>query len=571
LLWGCVKSPEREIIVQEIKILQTSAGKNEFSAKFDIENNLLTFGNIDLISNLEGYGTIYINDTVVFQGKFAAKSETNCKRNLKQRDNSIKVIFEDSIDCKSSILDNFKLIGWEIAKIHNADFHLTSLTEKRAVYNAEIIIESTLDVVSNLDIIVNQKHLIKLRDLFLTKGINKQSVSFNIQNPKLWWLNGLGDPDSYKITVNINIPGQIKHEYSQKLCIRTLSEINKQADIVNANCFRFNGKTVFLKGLEFNPIQSSVSDSDLIYYTRFVDFAKQIHANLIYSKNMCFPQMESFKNLCDENGILFYTDTLNLPLSINIFDINNALKKDELSREKTYFSQVVQFEKIIDDYKKSRVISSTCGYFYRFCNEHIPKNYLEPFNYSLKSILSTCIVVPVINGKNIQVYVVNDEIKEIDGILLCRLVDFYGKDYFVKQIPVSIKANSLLKAIDINKNEIFNGIDNSNKAFIVQLNRPGQTIDQNILYFKPLESLSLPVARFKMDINTVAKNYNIIVKSEVLLKNVVFRTRKAETVFSENNIDIIPGKRTKVSVIFNGTQQELEKELKIQYLNPSIN
>ena len=90
---------------------------------------------------------------------------------------------------------------------------------------------------------------------------------------------------------------------------------------------------------------------------------------------------------------------------------------------------------------------------------------------------------------------------------------------------------------------------------------------QNILYFAKPGELALKKTNIDIGVNEAVSGYNLILKSDVLVKNVGLETRSKPCEFSNNNFDLLPGKRTKVNVHYQGTRDELLKDLKVQSIN----
>jgi len=190
----------------------------------------------------------------------------------------------------------------------------------------------------------------------------------------------------------------------------------------------------------------------------------------------------------------------------------------------------------------------------------------KPAQYAVKDAFSHILVVPVREKNVINIYAISDAIKNLDAILLVRLIDFNGNDKYVRQIPVEIEANASGVLMSLKEFEILKNISKSQCCLVVQLNQATKTISQNILYFTDLKNLQLTKSSISLDINEAVKGYNIILKSPVLVKNLFIQTLSKECLFSDNNFDLLPGRRTKVNVRYNGTKAQLLKDIHIRSL-----
>lgn len=167
----------------------------------------------------------------------------------------------------------------------------------------------------------------------------------------------------------------------------------------------------------------------------------------------------------------------------------------------------------------------------------------------------------------VNIYVASDALKDLDVFLLAKLINFDGDDLYVKQIPVRIKANTSSLLLSVKEAELLSNADRKQCCLVVQLNQANKTISQNILYFTEPKNLLLAKHAIDIDVNeTLRGGYNLILKSPVLAKNVFIETISGKGWFSDNNIDLLPVKRTKISVRYSGTKEELLKDIRIRSL-----
>ena len=76
----------------------------------------------------------------------------------------------------------------------------------------------------------------------------------------------------------------------------------------------------------------------------------------------------------------------------------------------------------------------------------------------------------------------------------------------------------------------------------------------------------MPEGQLTIDVNETGKGFNLILKSDQLMKNVYLETISKDSYFSDNNVDLLPEKRLKINVQYNGTKNEFLKDLKIRSL-----
>jgi beta-mannosidase len=242
-----------------------------------------------------------------------------------------------------------------------------------------------------------------------------------------------------------------------------------------------------------------------------------------------------------------------------------------------YISQLYQAGQIKQSIENYRLKGENCiGFANLEIYDPIPVSFgnsidfsgrTKPAYYYLKDSYAANIIVAQADGLFVNVYAINDELKDVDAILLCKTIDFYGNTYYVKQIPVTVKANSNALLLRLSKKELLNALSVNKVALLLQLNQPGRTNAQNIYYFAEPKLLELPKTSIKVDINQTNQGFNVILKSSVLVRNLFMETNRPDTRFSDNNIDLLPGKRYKIVVSYKGSRDELTKNLVIKSLN----
>lgn len=190
----------------------------------------------------------------------------------------------------------------------------------------------------------------------------------------------------------------------------------------------------------------------------------------------------------------------------------------------------------------------------------------KPAAYTVKESFKPIVIIPELEDYKINITAVNDLLIAYDAILMIKLIDFKGSILFVKQIPVKIPANKSTLLISLKEKDVL-GINKLNTCcLLTQLNLPSKTLDQNILYFAEPKKLLLPLPKIDIKVNEAVKGYNIILKSDVFVRNVFLETHNKPCIFPENNIELLPGKRVKINVHYDGTKDQLLNDLKIQYL-----
>jgi beta-mannosidase len=270
-------------------------------------------------------------------------------------------------------------------------------------------------------------------------------------------------------------------------------------------------------------------------------------------------------------------------------DIKSALQNKDLSEymareynppkefeSEVYLTRLAQAEIMKAVIENHRLHMPVCmGSIYTEMNDSRPgispsticlSGWWKPAHYTIKSAFSHISVIPSRENNMVNIYVSSDALKDMDAILLARLINFSGDDLYVKQVPVRIIKNASSLLLAIKETELLRNADKSKCCLVVQLNQANKTISQNILYFTEPKNLSLPKSVIELDVNETMKGYNVVLKSPVFAKNVFIETVSGTGWFSDNNIDLLPEKRTKVSIRYPGTKDELLRDIRIRSL-----
>ena len=198
------------------------------------------------------------------------------------------------------------LTVWDDARIENLQLKQNSVSEKEATLTAVFEVEA--NAANNATIsIENEGVELAKTEVKLTPGISTYSVDFKINNPKLWWTNGLGEAHLYIIKGKLAIGNRVT-EKLERIGIRTLELVRDKDEKGTSFYFKLNGVPVFMKGANYIPND--------IFPARVTDemYKKVIHTSKISNFNMLriwgggIYENDRLYDLCDENGILVWQD-----------------------------------------------------------------------------------------------------------------------------------------------------------------------------------------------------------------------------------------------------------------------
>ncbi len=198
------------------------------------------------------------------------------------------------------------LKAWDNARIHDLQIVQNKVNDDIAKFTAVLELESEDEVLADIQI-QNEGEELVATEVHLRKGIHKYELNFDIENPKLWWPNGLGDQNLYHIKAQVNVNGKIE-EASRRIGIRTVEVVREKDEKGTSFYFKVNGVPVFMKGANYIPndiFPSRVSKEQL---EKVIHTAKTSNMNMLRVWGGGYYEDDLFYDLCDEAGILVWQD-----------------------------------------------------------------------------------------------------------------------------------------------------------------------------------------------------------------------------------------------------------------------
>ncbi len=206
-----------------------------------------------------------------------------------------------------AITQPVQLIFWKDAFIESVQFSDQKIFKDKAIVSMNLVAHSNKE----------QKALIKLKNkntsenfqfnTILKEGTTTITYTFAIQDPKLWWCNGLGKPYLYTLETGIHLQSGQYSVTTSKIGIRTIELIQEDDPFGKSFYFKLNGLPVFIKGA--NCIPSDIAKTDRQDH-ELPMIAKQHHMNMLRVWGAGVYASDEFYNACDENGIMVWQDLM---------------------------------------------------------------------------------------------------------------------------------------------------------------------------------------------------------------------------------------------------------------------
>ena len=190
-------------------------------------------------------------------------------------------------------------------KINHVLTETKEINEDYAIQEFHIEIESGLNLNDYSLGIGDSLFSIKLKE-----GINTISASIQIDHPKLWWTHDHGNPNLYTENITLNKNNQNIDNQLIKYGIRQVKLINKTDSIGTSFYFKLNDKPIFIKGANYIPQSSFLTDVTAAKYYNLLQMSKEAHMNMLRVWGGGIYEQDLFYNLCDSLGILVWQDMM---------------------------------------------------------------------------------------------------------------------------------------------------------------------------------------------------------------------------------------------------------------------
>ena len=145
----------------------------------------------------------------------------------------------------------------------------------------------------------------------VVKGRCWMEESFELDNPKLWWPNGMGSPDYYQTEVELVVNGVSTDKIGFDFGVRTIEHVRSAGvrveDRWNNWQFVVNGKKIFVKGVNWLPLDA-ISDLPYEKYEWPLRAARDMGVQVLRIWGAGYMETEAFYDICKKYGIMVWQD-----------------------------------------------------------------------------------------------------------------------------------------------------------------------------------------------------------------------------------------------------------------------
>lgn len=308
-----------------------------------------------VFKGLDTYADVYLNDSLVLSGdNMFVEWRIPAKGILRDGENSLRIVFHPAYPIGEELskkypklpADNDKgkiqtsvftrkapyhfgwdwgprfatvgvwrpvqIEGYSTASINNVQYIQTSQSEQMATIDANVTLNGSAAAKVQVMILDSAGNVYGQTDAQVTPGATTTvKVPITITNPRLWWPNGLGDPNLYAMNaVVVSDNGTKLDQNSQNIGIRTVRWIQEKDSVGDGSSFMIevNGHRIFSKGANYIPQSLFIPSVTRTQYEDMISTAVNSNMNMIRIWGGGIYEEDIFYDLCDSSGIMVWQD-----------------------------------------------------------------------------------------------------------------------------------------------------------------------------------------------------------------------------------------------------------------------
>lgn len=190
--------------------------------------------------------------------------------------------------------------------------------------------------------------------------------------------------------------------------------------------------------------------------------------------------------------------------------------------------------------------------------------------YFAKTAFKPIMISATVEKGRIRVYIVSDQLRELNATLKVQFYTIEGSMILEKRQDILVYPNSSHIYYTVDRNSILKGLDTSTVYLKTILEKDGEVVTDNVLYFSPIKDIPLEEPELSYQVQRAGKYFWLTIKSFRLAKNIFLDTRGTECTFSDNFFDLMPGDSRIILVHPVKDVPDLGRILKIQTLNTMV-
>lgn len=187
-------------------------------------------------------------------------------------------------------------------------------------------------------------------------------------------------------------------------------------------------------------------------------------------------------------------------------------------------------------------------------------------HYYARKAFADLLVSPLVHDGVLEVTVVSDRLKPVSGELMIRVCRMDGTEIAACHKRVRVAANTATPVYKNDWAELLDGQQASDVYVSAELTVADGRYD-NICYALKQKEMNYLPARIRHEIRAVEGGYEVTLVSDVLARAVFLQTGDAESRFSDNYFDLLPGVPQTVTVYTSMSPDAFEQGFTWTVLN----
>lgn len=316
----------------------------EFQTTFDVDPFLFSKKHIELVfKGIDTYAQVYLNDSLILETDNMFRTwNIDVKKLLRPNDNKIHFYFESPLnktDAAWSAL-GYELPGGQRTMTRKAQFHygwdwgpkftgcgilespeflawddlliedifVTTKMLTPAVAKLVAHYKYRADFTGPVTVSAREGKRKTIEDRKFWEGVHEDSITFEVQDPKLWWCAGMGEPHLYDFSFDVKRNVAVLDRTSVRMGIRTIELVTEKDETGESFYFKLNGKPVFAKGANYIPLDMFQDRVKPAQYKKILDDVLASNMNMLRVWGGGIYEDDTFYQLCDARGIMIWQD-----------------------------------------------------------------------------------------------------------------------------------------------------------------------------------------------------------------------------------------------------------------------
>jgi len=206
------------------------------------------------------------------------------------------------------VLGQIQLIGLDIARLDDVYIRQNHGKDK-----VELVVDIKAEVLAKKSLkakvsITYEGDDITSEDITLSKGVGQVAVT--IDNPLLWWPNGMGEQPLYKVDIQLFDKDLLLDSFTKSIGLRILNLVRNEDQWGESFHFECNGVPFFAKGSNWIPADTFITRVSEQDYIRLLQAARDSHHNMLRVWGGGIYEPDIFFNICDQMGITVWQDLM---------------------------------------------------------------------------------------------------------------------------------------------------------------------------------------------------------------------------------------------------------------------